>query len=214
MYSSSQDQATGLWWQPADGSAPATKLHAHTEPIREGVFTPDGQSIVYRTDSPQTNRDIWMVPMTGARTPVGLLTGVNDDKQPRVSPDSKWLAYVSNESGREEVYVRPLAPEGGRVAVSSGGGGEPLWAPDGKRLYYRSADQLMEATISSSPTLSVTGRRALFSGPYASDIYHPNYDVAPDGKGFVMIRPVQETRRLVMVVNWARELRARMGGVK
>jgi len=214
MYSSSQDEPQGLWWQPANGSAAATKLHAGAAPIREGVFTPDSRSLVYRTDSPETNRDIWMVPLTGTRTPVALLTGLNDDKEPRVSPNSQWLAYVSNESGREEVYVRPLSPEGGRVAVSSGGGGEPLWAPDGRRLYYRSDDKVMEATIITTPSLSVTGRRVLFSGPYASDIYHANYDVAPDGRRFVMVRPVQEARRLVMVVNWVQELRARMGTVK
>ncbi len=80
-----------------------------------------------------------------------LLTGIDDDKQPRVSPDSKWLAYVSDQSGREEVYVRPLTGGGARVSVSTGGGGEPLWAPDGTRLYYRVGARLMAAASSPHP---------------------------------------------------------------
>jgi serine/threonine-protein kinase len=191
-----------------DGSAAATKLAGARDPIREAMFTPDGRAIVYRSDATSTNRDIWMVPVIGERTPIPLLATASNEKEPRVSPDSKWLAYLSNESGREEVYLRQLAAGSGRVQVSAGGGGEPLWAPDGRRLFYRVADKLMEATLSFTPSLAVTGRRIVFSGPYATDMWHPNYDVSPDGKSFVMVRPAGESRRLVLVLNWARELQA------
>jgi Tol biopolymer transport system component len=212
LYTSSRAPGNALWWQPADGSGNATMIQQDSNPIREGVFTPDGHSIVYRLDSPDNNRDIYLVPLTGQRTRVPILTNINDDKQPRVSPDSKWLAYVSNESGREEVYVRALLGAGGRVPVSVGGGGEPLWSRDGKRLFYRTGAKLMAATIATTPTLTVTTRETLFEGPFATDIYHPNYDVAPDGKSFVMIRPVEENRQLVMIVNWIQELRERTRG--
>jgi Tol biopolymer transport system component len=142
---------------------------------------------------------------------VPLLASVHDEKEPRPSPDSRWVAYVSNESGSEEVYVRSLAPGGGRVPVSAGGGGEPLWAPRGLTLYYRIGEQVVEATLAATPSLRVVARRVLFSGPYASDIFHPNYDVAPDGKSFLMVRPVDQTRGLVMVIRWAAELRRRSG---
>lgn len=214
LFTSSREAALATWWQPADGSAPATKLHAASDPIREAVITPDGRGLVYRTDSPTNNRDIWMVPLTGTRTPVPLVVTVNDDKEPRVSPDSRWLAYVSNESGREEVYVRPLAAVGGRVLVSTNGAGEPLWAPDSRRVFYRTGNRVMEATLATAPTMSVTARRVVFAGAYASDIYHPDYDVAPDGASFVMVRPVESSRRVVIVVNWARELRRRMAGTR
>jgi serine/threonine-protein kinase len=213
-YSSNRDTPQGFWWQPSDGSGPATKLHVAQHPIREGVFTPDGKGLLYRIDHSANARDIWLRPLVGDTTPVPLLVGTHDEKEPRASPDSRWLAYVSNESGREEVYIRSMTPGGGRVPVSAGGGGEPLWAASGLALYYRVGSEVLEATIATTPSLRVTGRRVLFSGPYASDVFHPNYDVAPDGKSFLMVRPVDQSRGLVMVVNWASELRRRVGGAQ
>jgi eukaryotic-like serine/threonine-protein kinase len=213
-YSSSRDIPQGFWWQPVDGSAPASKLIAVADPVREGVFTRDGKAVLYRTDHTDHSRDIWLRSLGADSTPVPLLVSINDEKEPRPSPDSRWLAYVSNESGREEVYVRSMMPGGGRVPVSAEGGGEPLWAPQGLTLYYRFGNEVIEATLATTPSLRVVGRRVLFSGPYASDIFHPNYDVAPDGKSFLMVRPVDQSRGLVMVINWAREIRRRIGGVE
>jgi Tol biopolymer transport system component len=213
-YSSNRDAPQGFWWQPADGSGPATKLHVDQYPIREGVFTPDGKGLLYRIDHAANARDVWLRPLVGDTTPVPLLVGPHDEKMPRASPDSRWLAYISNESGREEVYIRSMTPGGGRVPVSAGGGGEPLWAARGLTLYYRVGSEVVEATIATTPSLRVSGRRVLFSGPYATDIFHPNYDVARDGKSFLMVRPVDQSRGLVIVVNWARELRGRTGGTQ
>jgi hypothetical protein len=119
------------------------------------------------------------------------------------------LAYTSNESGPEEVYVRSLAGRAARVRVSTGGGGEPLWSAGGQRLFYRAGPALMAARIAPVPALAVLSRDTLFEGPYPTDPWHPNYDVAPDGKSFVMLRPVEEHRRLIMVVNWIEELRGK-----
>ena len=214
MYTSARGARTGLWWQPVDRSAPASLIYETSDPIREGVFTPDGRAVVFRTDAAGTNRDIWLLPLTGERKATPLLVTELDDKQPRVSPDSRLLAYVSNESGREEVYLRALAAGGGRIAVSAGGGGEPLWSRDGRRLYYREGDRVLEASLSTVPTLAVTGRRVLFAGPYMTDGFHANYDLAPDGRSFVMIKPANDDRRLVMVTNWVQELRQRTAGAK
>ena len=212
LYTSTRPPGNALWWQPADGSAGGTLMYNTVDPIREGVFTPDGKSILYRVDTPDRNRDIYLLPLTGERKPVPILVNVNDDKEPRPSPDGKWLAYVSNESGREEIYVRPLSAVGGRVPVSAGGGGEPLWSRNGARIFYRAGTRLMAAAITTSPALAVTARDSIFAGPYATDVYHPNYDVAADGRTFVMIRPVEDGRHVVMVVNWLQELRRRTGG--
>ena len=198
-----------LWWQPADGSGSAELVYRGSDAIREGVFTPDGNDIVFRMDTPDSNRDIFLLPIQGERTPVPILVGIDDDKQPRVSPDSRWLAYVSNQSGREEVYVRALKGPGARYPISTGGGGEPLWSPDGTRLYYRVGARMMAARVVTSPSFTVVARDTLFEGPYMTDPWHPNYDVMPDGKGFVMVRPVEQDRQLIMVMNWGEELRQR-----
>jgi serine/threonine-protein kinase len=211
LYTSSREPSDALWLQPADGSGSGTVVVQDSNPIREGVITPDGQSVVYRVDTRATNRDIYRAPLDGGKS-IPVLNGINDDKQPRISPDGKWLAYVSNESGREEVYVRALSGGGGRVPVSTGGGGEPLWAENGRRLFYRSQSRVMAATIATQPSLQVTGRELVFEGQFASDLWHPNYDVTGDGQTFIMVRPVEENRQLVMVVNWIEELRRRTRG--
>jgi Tol biopolymer transport system component len=212
LYSSSRSKANSLWWQPADGSGPAELVYQGPDAIREGVFTPDGRTIVFRTDTPDSNRDVLSLSLDGERVPVPILTGIDDDKHPRVSPDGKLMAYTSNETGREEVYFRALGGRSARVRVSTSGGGEPLWSPDGRRIYYRAGPALMAATVASSPALAITARDTLFTGEFTTDPGHPNYDVAPDGRSFVMLRPVEEQRRLVMVVNWIEELRRRTAG--
>ena len=214
MYTSSRTPRNSLWWQPADGSGQAELLHEPEFDVREGVFTPRGDAVVYRVDTQDRNRDIYLMPLAGERRPVPLLERVDDDKQPRVSPDGIWLAFVSNESGREEVYVRALASGGGRVPVSTGGGGEPLWAPDSRRLFYRVGSRLMVAQIVTTPALAVVGRDTVFTGSYTTDPWHPNYDVGLDGKSFIMVQPVEENRQLVLVLGWTRELRQRLRGGK
>jgi eukaryotic-like serine/threonine-protein kinase len=164
MYTSTRPPRDALWSQPADGSAGATLVAQDPNPIREGVFTPDGRAVVYRVDTPDNNRDLYLLPLAGERKRVPVLVGINDDKQPRISPDSKWLAYVSNESGREEVYLRALSGAGGRVPVSAGGGGEPVWSRDGTRLFYRADARLIMATIATLPTLAVTRARHALRG--------------------------------------------------
>ncbi len=212
MYTSSRTTRNSLEWQRADGSGTPDSVFETDAEIREGVFTPDGKAVVYRVDTQDRNRDILLLPLTGERTPVPLLVRVDDDKQPRVSPDGRWLAFVSSETGREEVYVRPLLGATGRVPVSIGGGGEPLWAPDGRRLFYRAGARMMAARIATAPALAVTARDTLFTGPYMTDPWHPNYDVLPDGRGFVMVRPVEENRQLVLVLGWTGELARRLQG--
>ncbi len=96
--------------------------------------------------------------------------------------------------------------------VSAGGGGEPLWSGDGRRLFYRHGSKMMAATIATTPTLSVTKRDDVFDIPFATDPYHPNYDVTADGKRFVMVQPLESSRATVLVVNFAEELKRRVGG--
>jgi len=122
---------------------------------------------------------------------------------PMPSPDGKWFAFVSDQSGEQEVFVRSLEQGGEEVQVSQGGGTEPVWSPDGHELYYRGfADRrlkLMAATIRTKPELEVVSRTALFS---LEDIVgaapHANYAVSPDGKTFVMVRRAPANRIIVL----------------
>ena len=165
--------------------------------------------MVFRTDTPDSNRDFSGCPLEGERTPVPLLIGIERRQGAAGLSRLEWLAYVSNESGARRC-MSAAAREGGRVPVSTGGGGEPLWSPDGTHalLPRRRSGHGGDASLT-SPALAVVARDTLFAGPYTTDLWHPNYDVAPDGKGFVMVRPVEQDRQLIMVVNWGEELRQR-----
>jgi Tol biopolymer transport system component len=126
-----------------------------------------------------------------------------DEQFVGVSPDGRWISFVSDQSGREEVYVRDLAGEGDQVQVSTEGGNEPVWGPDGRELFYRETRQedphLVAAGIATSPALAVTGRKRLFPiGDIIGTNPHPNYDISPDGKTFVMVRSSPAARVMVI----------------
>jgi Tol biopolymer transport system component len=225
------------WSVAADGSGPEERLYSmarDTLSIQELTFAPDGRAAVLRTSRswPSGESDLWLLPLDGAaggagRRAVPLLRSPFNEAMPRVSPDGRWLAYISNESGRYEVYVRPFPGPGGRVQVSDGGGTEPVWAPDGRRLFYRTGDRFVAATLTSAPaagapaagapSLTVAGRRALFEGRYqsvVSVVAAPSYDVSPDGTRFAVLRPATENREVVVVLDWLAEVRARVAAAR
>ncbi|HYC32743.1 MAG TPA: protein kinase [Gemmatimonadales bacterium] len=133
-----------------------------------------------------------------------------------VSPDGRWISFVSDQSGREEVYVRDMAGELDQVLVSVDGGNEPVWGPDGRELFYRETRQgapsLVAATIATKPALAVTARKRLFPiGDIVGSAPHANYDVSPDGKTFVMVR-VSPAARVVVIQNLPALVRRMQGG--
>jgi serine/threonine-protein kinase len=199
-----------IWSQAADGSAPAEVLYKGSYSLREVLLTRDGRALIYREDHPDSLRDIRLVSLDRKDAPTPLVATRFDELMPRISPDGRWLAYQSNESGQYEIYVRPFPQGGGRTTVSSGGGTEPLWSGDG-RLFYRNGRDLIAATYSTTPSFTISSRRTLFNANYELHLFHPNYDVTPDGKRFIMIKPANEEAQVVVVVNWREELRQRLG---
>ncbi len=124
------------------------------------------------------------------------------------SPDGRWLAYTSKESGQYEVYVIPFPDDRRRWPISTDGGTEPVWARNGRELFYRNGDRMMSVAIETEPELIASKPVLLFEGRYERSISLFNYDVSPDGERFVMIQGEQETvpTRLNIVLNWFDEL--------
>ncbi len=127
------------------------------------------------------------------------------------SPDGRWLAYVSDESGRDEVYMQPFPGPGGKRQISTEGGREPVWARNGRELFYRQGDELMAVEITLEP-FTAGKPTMLFEGRYdRSYVAGANYDVTPDGQRFVFIKSSAEelaVTQLNVVLNWFEELKA------
>ena len=130
---------------------------------------------------------------------------------PTLSPDGRWLAYTSDESGRSEVYVRSYPGQGGRWQVSLDGGTEPVWSPKGDEIFYRKGADMITARVRSGLAVEVTARTLLFKGPYqAARFFDQNYGVSGDGRQFVMLEPLVTARQSVVVtLNWFDALRRR-----
>ena len=203
----------GIYRKRADGSGTAERLVLRNQhPQIPGDWSPDGEAVLFTELNPETGGDLWLLP-PGAE-PAPLLVTPHDESAPRLSPDGRALAYVSDVSGRREVYVRRYPGSGAAVRVSNGGGREPAWAPDGQSLFFRRADEMWTASVTTSPEVAAGAPRRLFEGSYAGETFgQPNYDVAPDGR-FLMIRErdSSKTVRLHVVTNWFTELARRTSG--
>ena len=183
-------------------------------PVLEGVLTPDGKTLVFRVDTPNRLRDILSVPISGDKTVTSVLATEADELSPRISPDGKWMAYVSAESGQDEVYVRPFPAAGGRTLISLNGGREPLWSRDGRTIFYSTVGAHVAAAITLSASPGVTRRDTVATGSYASWRFHPLYDVAPDGRHLLLLEPSQKDVPATVILNWASAFAARLGPVK
>jgi Tol biopolymer transport system component len=165
--------------------------------------------LAFHERKPNGERDIWVVGPEGDPTPF-LLTPF-DERSPRLSPDGKWLAYVSNESGRDEIYVQPFPGPGRKWLISTDGGIDPVWSRDGRELFYRQGQQMMAVWTVAAADFSADRPRRLFEARFDTGSNGPNYDVSPDGKWFVMPRsdraPISDALHLVL--NWFNEVKAR-----
>jgi len=214
VYTSSRGGRSSAWSQMADGSAPAEKLFELPGiNISEAALTPDGHTLVYRT---QPQNQLFSVDISGGgdRTPKAITTDRFTKVHPALSPDGRYLAYSSNEAATPQIIVRPFPGPGGPTQVSVDGGSEPVWAPDGKTLFYRHGRQVISVALSPGPTVIVGARRVLFDGPYVSPGLggHQAMSVSPDGKRFVLLKRLDDDSHIVVTTNWFTELRARIGG--
>jgi Tol biopolymer transport system component len=208
-------QGLDLYLRRADGSGQREVL-LEGGGFWEVTYSPDGEWLVYGLNTPV--RRLYGLRIGGDSVPVPLTQSEFGQEAHAVSPDSKWLAYVSDESGRDEVYVVPFPnTAGGKWLVSTDGGLQPVWAHSGRELFYTSRGSLMAAQITSETTFAVGERRALFSTStqgYRATAVHPQYDVAPGDQRFLMIRDLSgaEETELIVVENVIEELKAKAGG--
>ena len=133
-----------------------------------------------------------------------------NETEPAFSPDGRWLAYASDESGRFEVYVRPFPGPGEKIPISIAGGSEPAWDRHGRELFFRNGDQMMVVPVTTQPTFSAERPRLLFTGPFVRTAGRISYDVAPDAESFVMLDSGEESGAATQVdvlINWFDELK-------
>ena len=135
-------------------------LNDDKEDYYEGVITPDGKWLVYQSDT--AGADIGALSLAGNKKKMGIVATQFVENMGRISPDGKWLVYVTDESGSNEVFVQPFPGPGARVQVSSRGGDEPLWSPNGSKIYYRDEQNIVAVTFNTNSGFQVTGRQALF----------------------------------------------------
>jgi serine/threonine-protein kinase len=227
-FMSNRDGGNQIFWKRADGSGDAERV-----PDGGSTTAPDVLNIPYSWSrdgllsfarlTPAAPAELGVLrlgddPTTGSRGPAAVFTRTRAaDGAPQLSPDGRWMAYASEESGRREIYVQAYPGPGGRWQVSSDGGNEPLWSASGRELFYRSGDRMMSVDIGTEGEFLAGKPRQLFEGSYvraASGYVRANYDVSPDGQRFLMLKSAEQKpaplTQIHVVLNWSDELNRRL----
>jgi serine/threonine protein kinase len=212
---------TAIYQKASNGAGKEEVLLGATDEAKvPNDWSRDGRFLLYAQQDPKTKADLWALPLASDATPAGAPTPFantefNED-QGRFSPDAHWVAYVSDESGRSEVYVQPFPPTAGggsKTRVSRDGGDQPRWRRDGKELFYLSLDgKLMAVNLSEGPTFKAGVPESLFQalvvrGRRQSLLGVLRWDVTPDGKHFLINTVKTSSEPLTVVLNWTGELK-------
>jgi Tol biopolymer transport system component len=212
VYSSTRDGPTTLRWKRADGSGPEETLLASGRIDGARSWLPDGTALAFDELDPEMGVDMLLL-RSGKDKPQPLRRTRFTELETAFSPNGRWFAYTTSESGRNEVFVEPYPARGERWQVSTNGGAEPMWSFGGRELFYRHEDEMWSVPVTDGLVPSFGTARKLFSGPFVQSPVFANYDVSRDGERFVMVK-VGDTQppaqRMEVVVNWTTELRRRL----
>ena len=214
VFYSNKEGPLNLFWQMADGSGGFERLTTSANAHAPGSVSSDGALLAF-TEAPGGSRDIWVLRLSD-RTAQPFIQTPAIEGAAQFSPDGRWMAYVSNESGRPEIYVQPYPGPGGKWQVSTERGGqEPVWNRNGRELFYRSGNRMMAVDIATRPAFTAGRPQMLFDRSYVSNQLPqtlPVYDVSPDGQRFLMVKEGERPAAppVEVVVNWTEHLKRQM----
>jgi eukaryotic-like serine/threonine-protein kinase len=196
--------APRLLVRTADGAGDPEELLRSASPVATSCSS-DGKFLVYSDRDSGTGFDLWLLPLTGERKPRPLLRSQLNEFEASFSPDGRWIAYTSDETGRIEAYIRPATPGGGHWQISTEGAQWPRWSADGKAVFYRQGGSFFIVPISVVGNDVQPGKsRPLFTIAGVAD-----YDVTKDGFLIAQnLEQLRETRQINVILNWKRELAA------
>jgi len=200
MYASFRNGRYGLYWKPADGSGPEELLTSSEYPVFPGNWSPDGRVLAININRPETQDDLLLLSLHGERKPRPFVNTKFNEAMAAFSPDGRSIAYDSTASGREEVYVHAYPGPGARVQVSTEGGRRPVWASNGRELYYRNGDMMLAVAIETKPPFIAGSPRVLFEGRYWNSGH--DYDVSPAGDRFYLIQEGPAPTEIRVIQNW------------
>jgi Tol biopolymer transport system component/tRNA A-37 threonylcarbamoyl transferase component Bud32 len=212
LFTASGEEARGaVYWQLAAGGSPAERLTQNIYLSPLAAVSPDEKSLLV-TSLRETSWDLLRVPLDSGGVERKYLNSPGLEGAARFSPDGKWVALMSNESGRFEVYVRSFPDPSSKLQVSVAGGAEPTWSADGRRLYYRAGPYLLAARVAFTPTFTLLGRDTILSDARmaATSFFGANYDVTRDGQRVLAVISGADDYQLVVSPNWITEFRQRV----
>ena len=218
VFSSVRQGGPSLYWMRADGAGEEVRLTESQNEQYPFSFPPDGKRLAFYEIDPHTGRDLWTLPLDEVESdrprpgkPKPFLATPFDERWPMFSADGRWLAYQSDESGRNEVYARSFPGPGGKWQISTGGGDHPVWSKKDRQLFFRSSEGMMVASYTTNDEAFVASKPRLWAAKKGLGDF---FDLAPDGKRFAVVQ--EETseqkgpERVTILLNFFDELHRRV----
>ena len=209
-------QDINIWWSSADGTGEAERVLEREHFQFSTSLSSNGKVLVFEDWGERGDMDIFTLRLDGNAKPEPFHVTQFNERDPVFSPDGNWIAFTSNRSGRNEIYVKRYPAEGGLFAISTDGGQFPFWAPHNGEIFYREGDKMMTASVETEPNLRAGKPRSLFEGlprlrpeEIRNMDRRRDYDPTPDGQRFLIVKKGEESlpTQINVVLNWSEELK-------